>query len=76
MQSAAGTTYFYWLEDVSLDGATSRHEPVSVTYTGPTAVRLAGFEATQALPPALPLAEAGLALAALAAAGVTLRRRR
>ncbi len=73
-QLTAGTTYYYWLEDVALDGTTGRHEPVTVTYTGPTAVGLAGFGATSALPAALPLAGAGLALAAGAA--VWARRRR
>ena len=37
----AGKTYYYWLEDVSLGGGTTRHGPVSVTYDGPTAVTLA-----------------------------------
>ena len=33
------TTYYYWLEDVSTTGVATRHEPVSVLYTGsPTAV--------------------------------------
>ncbi len=35
-----GATYYYWLEDVSLSGATTLHGPVSVTFTGPTAVTL------------------------------------
>jgi hypothetical protein len=68
-QLVPGTTYFYWLEDVSLGGPGTRHEPVSITYTGPAAVRLAGVEATQALP----LVGAGLAL--VAGAAVWARRR-
>ena len=32
---APGTTYTYWLEDVSLGGVATRHEPVSATYVGP-----------------------------------------
>lgn len=34
------TTYYYWLEDVDLNGATTRHGPVSVTYHLPLAVAL------------------------------------
>ncbi len=71
-QLVAGTTYYYWLGDVSLAGAVTRHEPVSATYAAPTAVGLSGFAAASALPAALPLAGAGLAGAGLAWA----RRRR
>lgn len=35
---AAGTTYYYWLEAVDLDGTTTRHGPVSATVEVPTAV--------------------------------------
>ncbi|MEZ4769615.1 MAG: choice-of-anchor Q domain-containing protein [Caldilineales bacterium] len=41
----AGETYWYWLEDVDFNGATTMHEPVSVVFVGPTAVRLNGLEA-------------------------------
>ena len=38
------TTYFYWLEDVSTSGATTRHGPVSVTYeSNTTAVEVASL---------------------------------
>jgi hypothetical protein len=75
-QLVAGTTYFYWLEDVSLGGAVTPHEPVSVTYSGPAAVSLAGFGAVSStLPVALPLAGAGLALVVLASAGLVRKRR-
>jgi N-acetylneuraminic acid mutarotase len=39
-----GQTLHYFLEDVSLSGATTLHGPVSVTIQTPTAVRLAGLE--------------------------------
>ncbi len=70
-------TYWYWLEDVSLSGATTLHGPVSATVTVPTAVTLASLQATPAAP-AIPAAAAALAgLAGLmAAAGVAVRRRR
>ena len=71
------TTYYYWLENVSLSGVATRHEPVSVQYNGaPTAVTLAAFGAGTALPAAAPLAGAGLAALMLAGAAVVLHRRR
>ncbi len=43
----AGTTYTYWLEDVSTTGAATRHAPVSVRFGGePNAVGLASFGGT------------------------------
>ncbi len=59
-----GLTYFYRLEDVALSGATTLHDPVSVTLPAPTAVGLASFTAASTTP----------ALAGLA--GLGLRRRR
>ncbi len=46
---AAGQTAWYWLEDVDLGGAVTRHGPVSATMQTPTAVTLAGLEAAAAL---------------------------
>ncbi len=40
-----GTTYYYWLQDVDLSGATTLHGPVSVDYSVPTAVTLTGVSA-------------------------------
>jgi hypothetical protein len=69
----AGQTYWYWLEDVDLSGATTLHGPVSATVSVPTAVTLAGFEAASGGAASF----AGLALAAgLAAAGGLFWRRR
>ena len=74
---SASQPYWYWLEHVSLGGATTLAGSVSVIYQAPTAVTLSGIDASPAaplaLPGALPVALAGLA--ALAGA-VGLRRRR
>ena len=40
-----GATYFYWLEDVDVNGATTRHGPVSAALVAPTAVTLGGLSA-------------------------------
>ena len=48
----AGQTYWYWLEDIALNGATTLHGPVSVTFQTPTAVALASMEAEAATPTA------------------------
>ncbi len=65
-----GTTYYYWVEDVDIYGAATRHGPVSVDYGAPTAVRLLDAGAVTTLPLAMPLIGAGLlALAGLAATG-------
>jgi len=70
-----GATYWYWLEDVDLSGATSLHGPVSATVGEPTAVALGGLSAAGAAAPGLPgwavVAALGLALLA----GLGLRRR-
>ncbi len=70
----AGQTYWYWLEDVDLSGATTLHGPVSATVQAPTAVTLASVSASpaaavSALPWLLLAAGAGLAL------GIGRRRR-
>jgi len=40
-------TYWYALEDVALDGTSTRHDPVAVTVAGPNAVGLARAHALQ-----------------------------
>ena len=72
-----GQTYWYWLEDVSLNGATTLHGPVSATASAPTAVTLTSLQATP-LAPAIPAAAAVLAglVGLMAAAGVAVSRRR
>ena len=43
-----GVTYFYWVEDVDIHGATTLHGPVSATYQIPTAVALVGLRTDRA----------------------------
>jgi hypothetical protein len=43
-------TYYYWLEDVDLDGTTTLHGPVSATANVPTAVTLREMASRQAQP--------------------------
>jgi hypothetical protein len=69
-----GTTYYYWVEDVDINGAATRHGPVSVDFVAPTAVTVGRVQASPVAPAALPLVGTLLALLTpLAAAG--LRRR-
>jgi hypothetical protein len=51
--AVAGGTYYYVLEDVALDGAMNRHEPVSITLGAPNAVSLRTMSASAANRPAL-----------------------
>jgi hypothetical protein len=67
-----GTTYYYWLEDVSLRGISTQHGPVSVTCS-PTAVILQELN-TEPNPVNLPLALLGLTL--LTGIGLIWRRQR
>ncbi|MEZ4770356.1 MAG: hypothetical protein R2844_18260, partial [Caldilineales bacterium] len=72
-----GTDYYYWLEDLDVSGAVTRHVPVSVTNTSPTAVTLNGLNAGSGVPGVLPLwwiiaAGSGLILATV----IILQRRR
>jgi hypothetical protein len=60
-----GTTYDYWLEDVSFGGTPTRHGPVRVDFGAPTAVTVADVAAEAV--PADGLTLIGLGLAALAA---------
>ncbi|MFN2166654.1 MAG: GEVED domain-containing protein, partial [Anaerolineae bacterium] len=74
----AGQTYYYWLEDVDVNGATSMHGPVSVDFQAPTAVSLSRFQAGQTnapLPGSVPMALLPAATG-LALAGAYLLRRR
>ncbi len=69
-----GTSYFYWLEAVDVNGATDVHGPVSAEFGAPTAVTLGAFGAA---PVAAELpALAGLAALALAALAGARRRAR
>jgi hypothetical protein len=64
-----GTTYFYWLEDIGLDGAATRHEPAGVTYAGPTALALRTLRAEPATGLEVTTYAVLAAVAALALAG-------
>ena len=70
-----GHTYLYWLETVSLSGATTLHGPVSVTVIAPTAVTLASFQATPAASAVSPALAGLVAMAVLIAATLSRRRR-
>lgn len=85
----SGTSYYYWLEDVDLDGTVTRHGPVTASAVGdasPSALRLIALQAGSPASPALalplvalPLAAlplAALSLAVLGAGGLVLSRRR
>ena len=71
----AGPTYYYWLEDVDVNGRVTRHGPVSATLAVPTAVTLAKLSASPG-----PAASAAWGLpallATLGATAVLARRRR
>jgi hypothetical protein len=73
---APGTAYFYWVEDVDINGTATRHGPVSVDYTVPTAVQVSGIQASPAVGSTVPLAGAMLALLLPLAAGLVAARRR
>ncbi len=72
---APGETWYYWLEDVDLNGATALHGPVSATLQAPTAVTVKALEA-QAAPPGSVTPWGALVAALIAAAGVLGVRRR
>ena len=72
--AAAGATYWYQLEDVSLSGAVASHPPMMVVVNAPTAVKLAGLGAAPALSTVMPLAAIGFAL--LSGFAVARRQRR
>lgn len=65
-----GTTYYYWLDSVDMNGGVTRHGPVSATVSVPTAVTLSSFDAQPNLP-LLALLAAGITLLAV----VVIRRR-
>ncbi len=71
----AGQTYWYWLEAVDFNGATTLHGPVSVVFVAPTAVTLSGLAASSPAPLAWPWWLAAIATALAAAAAVVWRRR-
>jgi hypothetical protein len=73
-EAAPGETWYYWLEDVDLNGATALHGPVSATLQAPTAVTVTALEAQAATPGVAPWG--ALVAGLLAAAGALATRRR
>ena len=71
----AGATYHYWLEDVDLNGATTLHGPVSITYQAPTAVALGDLAAGSADAPWTGLPPVAALIALVLAAVLLLVRR-
>lgn len=47
-QGVGAGTFYYWLEDVDMNGNRTFHEPVSVTIETPTAVTLSTFDGNMA----------------------------
>ncbi len=70
-----GTTYYYWLQDLDVTGATTLHGPVSVDFVAPTAVRLEGVSALPAGAGGSALPWLLAAVGAGAGAALALRRR-
>lgn len=69
-----GQAYWYWLEDVSLSGATTLHGPVSATASAPTAVTLTEIDTQGARLPVNPWWAAVISVLLLAGAGFWRRR--
>ncbi|MEZ4770750.1 MAG: hypothetical protein R2844_20315 [Caldilineales bacterium] len=70
------TEYFYWLEDVDFNGATSMHGPVSAICSAPTAVTLSDLNADSPVAPTISGWLVALALGLLLAGFVAVRRMR
>lgn len=70
----SGTTYYYWLEDIDVNGAATRHGPVSVDFVAPTAVTLDGMSADAGAAPAA-ASWAWVVLGAVVALAASVRRR-
>lgn len=70
-----GATYYYWLEDIDLNGVVTRHGPVSATLASPTAVTLGGLSASPGAAASLSWGLPAL-LTVLGAAAVLAFRRR
>ncbi len=70
-----GATYYYWLDDVDVNGVLTRHGPVSATLVTPTAVTLGGLSANPAAAAAVSWGLPALLTALGAAAALAWRRR-
>lgn len=76
MSATPAKPHSYWLEVISLDGASSLLPPVTVTCLAPTAVRLAKLEAATSVAASVNRLRAALALFALPMALLLWRQRR
>lgn len=74
--AAPGSEYFYWLEDVVFAGATSMHGPISAICSAPTAVTLSDLNADNSVDAAFSGWMIALALGAMLASFVAVRRMR
>ena len=70
----AGQTYWYWLESVSLSGATTMYEPVSTVFQAPTAVTVSELSAGSATTVGLGWLTIAVVLAVVALGGLSWRR--
>jgi hypothetical protein len=70
-----GATYYYWLEDIDLNGIVTRHGPVSATLATPTAVTLGGLSASPGAAATVAWGLPALLTALGAAAALAFRRR-
>jgi hypothetical protein len=70
-----GATYYYWLEDIDLNGIVTRHGPVSATLAAPTAVTLGGLSASPGAAATVAWGLPALVTALGAAAALAFRRR-
>ncbi len=70
----AGQTYFYFVEDVAVNGATTLHGPASVIFQAPTAVTLSALQASAGDAGQSPLLWVAAVLAALATFAFIRRR--
>jgi hypothetical protein len=69
----SGVTYYYWLEDVDLNGTVTRHGPVSTSGETPTAIMVKDFTASPVA--TSPLTAFGV-ISAIGLAGLWLRHRK
>jgi hypothetical protein len=68
-----GHRYYYWLEDVGLNGVTTQHGPVTVEVNSPTSISFGALNTAESAPTGWMVAAGLLGLTALA--GGILRRR-
>lgn len=70
-----GETHYYYIEDVSLAGVATLHEPISAMCIAPTAVRLDGLAAASSAAATVPWWMAALAFSAVLGGAAAAQRR-